>query len=527
MLPKKYWIRSTLLNFLGLPLIVTAVGVPLFILAAQFLDVLPEVLPEAVLEVIPEVASMIILLPGIGLACLVSFLYGRKADVPDSFLSRYMPFLAPMLYILLAWPVIWFLWQGYFSERDVFYASIIAFTPHCVLVGFAVFIEGLHEEIPFVLIALHALFLLMFLLGVWKRGCLATRNNRRAVYVLLPIAALMGISAYQLEWKVHILPYIGGEVLPEIDNLRNRYSYRDTLDGDSFYKDREYRPFKEKSQLTALRQKPAIQFTRDYPRLDGATIFFPVYAAAAKSIYLEPKEEKDKEVRIEAVQFGKTPDAYKNLISGDADLIFALAPSEDQKKYAADSGLTLTLTPIAQEAFVFVVNAQNPVTDLHLADIRAIYSGKINNWRAVGGKNEKIIPFQRPENSGSQTILLQEVMRGEPVRKPLQRESVAGMGILLYEVANDYHNLGNAIGYSFRFYAQEMYPVSGIRLLSIDGIAPTPENIRTRRYPLIVDIYMVTARPLSGNAQKLHDWFLSPEGQQLIEDVGYVPAPAQ
>jgi phosphate transport system substrate-binding protein len=332
-------------------------------------------------------------------------------------------------------------------------------------------------------------------------------------------AALMAISCHQLyEWKTYYLSdaqKAAGDGIPLHSENNRDYDHH------------MYALLEEGSRLTALRQKPAIQFTRDYPRLDGATAFFPIYAAAARAIYLEPEEWKDEKARNEAIRFSRTPNAYKNLISGDVDIIFALAPSQNQQKHAADNGLTLRLTPIAREAFVFLVNAQNPVTNLSLAEVRAIYSGKIDNWREVGGKNKKIIPFQRPEDSGSQTILLQKVMQGESMRKPMREVIEARMDALLNRVA-DYRNLGNAIGYSFRFYVQEMYPVSGIRLLSMDGIAPTPENIRTQRYPLTVDIYMVTARPLSGNAQKLHDWFLSPEGQQLIEDVGYVPiAPTQ
>ncbi|MCL2658625.1 MAG: hypothetical protein FWD62_14670 [Betaproteobacteria bacterium] len=87
----------------------------------------------------------------------------------------------------------------------------------------------------------------------------------------------------------------------------------------------------------------------------------------------------------------------------------------------------------------------------------------------------------------------------------------------------DYRNLDHAIGYSFRFYAMVMYPIPGIRLLSIDNIAPTVENIRNGGYPFTDNIYMVNARPLSENARKLHDWFLSDEGQQLIVEAGYVP----
>jgi phosphate transport system substrate-binding protein len=410
-----------------------------------------------------------------------------------------MPFIAPILYILVAWIVILFSAQD--KSGYVLSTFSTAFAPHFMLIVVAAF-EGLSAEIPFILIALHVLFILMFTLGTWKRGCLATCDNQRAVYVLAPIAILTVISGYQLhEWKTYHIS-TGKSILPDSEDA---VAYIHT-------------PFRKESQLTALRQKPTIQFERDYPRLDGAAAFFPVYAAAAHAIYLEPVEKEDKKARSEAVRSSWIPHAYKNLISGDADMIFALAPSEEQKKYAADHNLTFT--PIAREAFVFLVNAQNPVEDLSLAEIRAIYSGKINKWSEVGGKTEKIIPFQRPENFGSQIFLLKEVMQGESLRRPIRETNI--------KVVNDrvtgYRNLVNAIGYSFRFHVQS----PDIRLLSIDGIAPTPENIRTRRYPLTVDVYMVTARPLSGNAQKLHDWFLSPQGQQLIEDVGYIPiAPAQ
>jgi phosphate transport system substrate-binding protein len=147
----------------------------------------------------------------------------------------------------------------------------------------------------------------------------------------------------------------------------------------------------------------------------------------------------------------------------------------------------------------------------------------------------------RPEDFDSQATPWKEIMQGEPVRKPMRKttnispwkllqpiwETLEEMDAPLGEII-DYRNLENAIGSSFRFYAQEMYSAPDIRLLSIDGIEPTPKNIRTRRYPLTVDVYMVTARPLSDNAQKLHDWFLGPEGQQFIEDVGCIPiAPTQ
>jgi phosphate transport system substrate-binding protein len=94
-----------------------------------------------------------------------------------------------------------------------------------------------------------------------------------------------------------------------------------------------------------------------------------------------------------------TPVAYEQLIQGDMDMIFALTPSAKQQEKAAEAGLTLKLTPFAREAFVFVTSAENPVDRLSLAQIRAIYSGQITNWKEVGGADAPILAFQRQPGS--------------------------------------------------------------------------------------------------------------------------------
>jgi phosphate transport system substrate-binding protein len=237
--------------------------------------------------------------------------------------------------------------------------------------------------------------------------------------VLLPAAALLVGAGCQ--WDAQ-----KARLLAE-DRLLSEEQQRLPVLQPHEVSDYDYLPFSEESRLTPLRAAPVLAFRRDYPRLDGATAFFPLYAAAVRALYQEADGtsplfplfvardrafhrdglggDPDKAVRDKAVRFSRTPAAYENLIAGKVDMIFALAPSEGQKKRAADEGLTLTLTPVAKDAFVFLVHEQNPLQSLRLAEIRAIYSGEINNWNAVGGRDEKIIPFQRPEDSGSQTIL--------------------------------------------------------------------------------------------------------------------------
>jgi phosphate transport system substrate-binding protein len=210
-----------------------------------------------------------------------------------------------------------------------------------------------------------------------------------------------------------------------------------------------------------------------------------------------------------------------NDVSGEIDIFFGAQPSQQQKDAAKEKGVELTLTPIAKEAFVFFVHKDNPVNSLTLEQIQDIYQKEITNWKMVGGKAEKIIPFQRPDNSGSQTIMLARVMGDKPLPPPLREEYAAGMGGVINRVAA-YRNYSSSIGYSFRFYATGMKPNENIKLLAINGIEPSVENIRNGSYPFTVDVYAVTAGSSNENTPKLIQWILSEQGQDFITQCGYV-----
>lgn len=129
--------------------------------------------------------------------------------------------------------------------------------------------------------------------------------------------------------------------------------------------------------------------------------------------------------------------------------------------------------------------------------------------------------FQRPEGSGSQTVMQAKVMGGTAMAAPLKEETVEGMGGIVSKVA-DYRNASSAIGYSFRWYATVMNARAGLKLLAIDGVAPTVDNIRNGSYPFTVDVYAVTAGTNNPHAGKLIEWLTGAQGQTLVEQVGYV-----
>lgn len=295
----------------------------------------------------------------------------------------------------------------------------------------------------------------------------------------------------------------------------------------------DYIPNQEGSLAVRLEEESTLKFDEPSIRMDGATAMYPVYAAFVQAVYPEQVYEPwdfsyDTKDNMGLVSCTGTTMAYERLIQGDTDIIFVAGPSADQLAMAEEAGVELHLTPIGREAFVFFVNSENPVTGLTVEQIQKIYTGEITNWRDLGGKFQKIRPYQRAENSGSQTAL-QRLMAGLELMEPEKEDRIGGMGGIITSVAS-YRNFKNAIGFSFRFYSTQMVKNDQIRLLALNGVAPTVDTIRDGSYPIASNFYAVTASPIGEPAPEennadlaaLINWILSEQGQWLIEETGYV-----
>lgn len=335
---------------------------------------------------------------------------------------------------------------------------------------------------------------------------------------------------------------IGGRIFLYICLISAGYAgwgfYQDSIPTVNESEDRtamlwEYAPFEEENHLVALEQDASLSFDSPYAvTLDGATALYPVYAAFAQAVYPEVWPDSGAEIDYSphnsTVECGGTITAYSRLLKGEVQMIFAAAPSQAQLDAAYKAGKEFHLTPIGREAFVFFVNSKNPVTGLTVEEIQGIYSGSITNWKEVGGKNQRIRPFQRAEDSGSQTAL-QRLMGDIQLMEPEVEDRIGGMGGIIRQVAN-YRNHSNALGFSFRFYSTEMVQNGDIRLLSLNGIEPTRETIRDGSYPVASEFYAITCAPIgSPSPEKTNshiaaflDWILSEEGQYLVEQTGYV-----
>lgn len=220
--------------------------------------------------------------------------------------------------------------------------------------------------------------------------------------------------------------------------------------------------------------------------------------------------------------YTNTDPAYTKLINREVDLIIVTEPSEDELKRAKDNNVELEVTPIVHEGFVFFVNKENKVDNLSIEDVQKIYTGEITNWKTVGGSDNKIVAYQRPENSGSQTGMLSLVMNGLKMKEPDKTEYVETMmGIIEY--VSSYENGLNAIGYSYYYYATTMYTNENMKLLGINGVKPTNETIKNGTYPFRSAYYIVTLKDNNDETLlKLKEELLSERGQKIVSSAGYV-----
>lgn len=269
--------------------------------------------------------------------------------------------------------------------------------------------------------------------------------------------------------------------------------------------------------IPALAACPA--FTLDeFPKIDGSTATLPLsYALMQTSTGVDEATAKLN------THHNKTTESFYSLVNGEADLLLVYEPSQDAYDVAKDAGVELTILPIGLDAPVFLINDQNPISSLTKEQVVGIYSGQYTNWQQLGGEDLPIIAYQRVENSGSQVMVKAQVMKDVAMVDAPRELRPSEMGELIDCIAA-YRNTANSIGYSVYFYVNNMYMQDGVKLLQIDGVAPTNETIADGSYPYCQPFYAVIRadEPESSPARQLMNWLTTDEGQTLVESCNYV-----
>lgn len=259
----------------------------------------------------------------------------------------------------------------------------------------------------------------------------------------------------------------------------------------------------------------------NYPSINGSTANHPLICRIYSEICGVSMEDAETMVNLD---MGSTGSIWMNMMEGyGPDLLIAYEPPEEVKEEYAAQLAELEIDPLGRDGLVFLVNAQNPVDSLTVAELQGIYTGQITDWSEVGGEAGPIQPFQRNADSGSQTLFLKLLMDGlTPMDPPTELVQVT-MGGLIDGVAS-FDGSGGALGYSVYYYASLMYANPDLKILSVDGVAPSAESIGDGSYPLTNDFYVAIRADLPEDSpvRALRDWLLTDEGKRLLTEENYV-----
>jgi len=254
----------------------------------------------------------------------------------------------------------------------------------------------------------------------------------------------------------------------------------------------------------------------NYPIVDGSTATIPLAIGLVQKITGCTEAEAE-----ETIAFNTTDNSYYAMDEGVSDLLLVYPPAAPTIA-ELDVFNRMDMREIGLDALVFIVNEDNPIDSLTSEQIRDIYSGRITNWSEVGGADSEIVPFQRPELSGSQTLMLTLMMKDTVMMAPSTETVAASMADVIDDIAA-YNNSANAIGYSVYYYAKNMYEQPGLKFIAVDGVLPSSETIGSREYGYGSPFYAVIPLDPDPLARDIIEWLLTDDGQQLIKDMGYVP----
>lgn len=240
--------------------------------------------------------------------------------------------------------------------------------------------------------------------------------------------------------------------------------------------------------------------------------------------WAEKYQEVEPGMRI-SVTGGGSGTGIAALINGTVDIANASRQIKPEEIEAARAnGFEPVEFIIARDAIAVIVNKSNPIDKLTLQQISDIYSGKYNNWRELGGEDRPIVRLSRETNSGTHVFFLEEVLRlGQKDLKIFFSADTlllpSSEGISLEIVDNP-----NTIGYDgLGYVTEEMKVIAVAKDESNPYVLPSVKTVGDGSYPIARDLYMYTNGEPEGGVKKYLDWILSPAGQEIVSELGFIP----
>ena len=262
-------------------------------------------------------------------------------------------------------------------------------------------------------------------------------------------------------------------------------------------------------------QKMFADFT--FPVLDSSTARKPLTFAIYKLFCLDSGTGGMPPV------CNTTHGAWTAMADRTSDIALLAAPTEEEQAYLKEKGVEVEMKLYGGDGLVFIGNKECGVTDLTLDQVKAIYRGEITNWSELGGVDHPIRVLYRDDQSGSQRLFESMVWKNEEVPDfaALGFDREDEMSTIVNECLYDPYT----IGYSIMTYLNDVFSEEALRCFSLNGVAATPDNVKTGEYPLGTKGYVVIRadEPKNSGARRLYDWFGSPVCDHILTMNGITP----
>jgi len=241
--------------------------------------------------------------------------------------------------------------------------------------------------------------------------------------------------------------------------------------------------------------------------ITGSTTVLPIAQACAEA-FMDANPDVDVTVRG-----GGSGVGIAALLDGTCDIADASRAIKTKELAAArEKGIEPLEHIVALDGIAVVVNTEVPVDGLTIEQIRDIYTGKINNWKDLGGPSKTIVTVSRDVSSGTFEVFKEKVLEGEAVRDDALK--VASNQAALTTVSSTPFAIG---------YIGLGYLSSKVKAIKVDGVEPSKETAKSGEFPIVRPLYMYTNGELKGLAKQFIDFVLSEKGQAITGELGYVP----
>lgn len=242
--------------------------------------------------------------------------------------------------------------------------------------------------------------------------------------------------------------------------------------------------------------------------VNGSTTVLPISQSAAEAFMAE-----NKDVKI-SVSGGGSGNGIKALIDGTCDIANSSRFMKDAEvKSAVDKGIFPVPFGVAIDAIVPIVNPANPVKNLTTAQLQDIYTGRVTNWKQVGGEDKPIVAVGRDTSSGTFEVWEEKILKKEKVTPKAQ--VVASSGAMLQTVSKNKY----AIGYDGLGYADD----KSVKMLTVNGVKADAKTARSGKYAVSRYLYVFTRDWPTGDALDFVNFMMSDEGQKIVVKQGFVP----